>query len=171
MKRGLTIFSMILAFLLGCGGGGSSAPIGPAEVRLELSPNKIDSGDVTTVTVSVSDVETQGVALKIRYPEALGLVRNSSKLFVNGESRSFTPTENVVASGIRYLVYYIKPSTFAGERGGEVRIQLEGQSEVVAGLVEVDVDLDNPNIRNSQEFDVNNPQFTPVTDATIDVLG
>lgn len=171
MKRGLTIFSMVLPFLLGCGGGGSSGPVGPAEVRLELSPNKIDSGDVTSVTVSISDVDAQGVALKIRYPEALGLVRNSSKLFVNGESRSFTPTENVAASGIRYLVYFIKPSSFAGESGGEVRIQLEGQATVTAGLVEVDVDLDNPNIRNSEEFDVSNPQFTAVTDATIDVLG
>ncbi len=160
----------------GGGGGGSDSFVGAANVSLAVSPTQIDSGDRTEVAVTLSNVIEDGIALKIRFPDALTYVRSSALLLVGQKEVDITPKfKGVGEDSDRYLVFYLPQSLFRrsgqeyqGEEGTVV-LQLEGVDAVTDGLIEVDVDVDDPLQDNDAEFSVSNPEFDAEASSPISV--
>ncbi len=175
--RYLTLAAACLS-LPGCGGGGGgdSTFVGAADVSLAVSPSNIDSGDRTEVAITLGNVIEDGIALKIRFPDALKYVRSSALLVVGQKETDLTPKFNGTGTdNDRYLVFYISQAAFRrsgqeynGEEG-TVIVQLEGVESVTDGLVEVDPDVDDPLQTNDGEFTVETPEFDPEATADISV--
>jgi hypothetical protein len=166
--------------LSGCGGGGGSDDsdfVGAATVRITARPSEIDTGDQTKISTEVGNVSPDGIALKFRFPSGLRYVPNSASLEVNDDSTEFSPTVNQSASrnDDNYVVFFLTQSAFqqSGQdyngESGTFTFKLEGVSEVQNGLVEVDPDVDDPDIDNSTEFSVDSPEFSAEDEATIQV--
>lgn len=142
----------------GGGGGGSSSPEA-AEVSVSASPSKIDSGDRTTVTVNIDSINPLGAMIKIRFPSGLAYVKNSSVLFVDGKLKDASPAFNKTADTDSYLVYFFSRSTIGENQSGRLELTLTGKSGVEDGHIEVDADVNDPNVADSKEFDAANPKF------------
>lgn len=150
--------------------------MGAANVGLSVSPSHIDSGDRTEVAITLSNVIKDGLALKVRFPDALKYVRSSALLLIGDKEIDITPKFNGPGQDSdRYLVFYISQSAFRkngqdynGE-SGTVVLQLEGIESVTDGMVEVDPDVDDPLQPNDSEFNVEAPQFDAEATAPISV--
>lgn len=168
--------------LTGCGGGGggsdSSTFSGAATVSLDLTPSTIDSGDETLVKAWVGDVHQSGIALKFRFPSGLRYVPESATLTVGEKEVDIKPRNNVLTTDEKstYLVFFISQRLFrqpSQEYNGEpglVQLRLVGKSLVNEGLVEVDADVNNPDVPDPVEFNVSKPEFTAVDQRTITVI-
>ncbi len=182
--RSISVASLILTSVLalvscGFGGGGgggngdsnSEDSLNPGRFTLFVSPSSIDTGDRTRVRLVLSDISSEGAILKIRFPENLDYIRNSSKLDINGTESDFAP--NVVASsgGLTYVVYFITKDSLGAVNAGELSFVLRGSGAVLDGAIEADIDLDDPALRPSQKFSVANPLFETQQDQNIDVMG
>lgn len=182
-------FSVILTaslaattFLTACGGGGgggdTSTFSGAASVSIDLTPSTIDSGDETLVKVWVGDVHSSGIALKLKYPSGLGYVFQSATLTVGEKEIDIKPRNNVLTADEKsaYLVFYLSQRLFrqdSEEYQGEpglVQLRLEGKSLVTNGLVEVDADVDDPDVADSIEFNVSKPEFVATDQQSITVV-
>lgn len=145
----LLVLSTLLA---GCGGGGSDGGDGQfqaANVGVSVSPSSIDTGDRTEVRVSVSEVTTDGIILKIRFPAELSYVLGSSFLKVDNREegdRDITPAYYVPgeAGGATFLVFTFTLTDFGANNSGEVVFQLRGDeaTEDESSLAAVEVDAD-----------------------------
>lgn len=171
----LIVLSTILgsvSFLTGCGGGGGGGDsfIGAAEVRVTVSPNKIDTGDRSQVRVTIREVHENGIALKVRYPVGLEYVRDSAILQVGSSKIDSGPLNNVAPGDEVYLVFYFSPDLFKKSNEGELYFELEATSEVVDGQIEVDADVDDPDVDNDDEFDATLPEFLSESSASIAVV-
>lgn len=164
--------------LSGCSGGGGSSDsfVGAAEVGLSVSPSEIDSGDRTEIAATLANVIEDGIALKLRFPDALKYVRSSALLLVGEKEVDLTPKFNGTdEDNNRYLVFYMPQSLFRqsgqayeGEEATVV-LQLEGVEAVTDGLIEIDVDVDDPLQSNDGEFAVEAPEFDPAASSPISV--
>lgn len=153
--------ALVMLTLISCGGGGGGGDdfIGAAVVELEASPTIIDTADRMLVKARLSEVNENGVALKFRFPPGLSYVNSSSSLTADEKALDISPTVNQEEGNFRFLVYYIKQSSFGPDKRGTVEFLLEGVSRVIQGELQVDVDVDNPLISNDKEFDSKNPDF------------
>lgn len=187
MKQGLSshlscVALFIVSHLLGCGGGGggggSDAFYGAANVTVRATPSKIDSGDRTQVSMELSDVHKNGIAVKIRFPSGLVYVPGSSFLEVGAKEIDVDPTIITTDEGqdLSYVIIYLSQDQFrrsSQEYNGEsgtLRIELVGRKAVVDGEIEVDPDVDDPAVDNSVEFDVTSPNFVAEGSASINVV-
>lgn len=164
----------ILAIVLsGCGGGGGGGGgyVGAALVSIDASPTRIDPGDRTELTINLSEVDDNGIALKIRFPIALKYVSDSTTLEVDGldDPISLTPNITTRADDFRYVVYFMRRSRFGESNQATMKLQLEGVEEASDVVVGVDPDVDDPNISNGAEFDASNPEFGAEDQVTIQV--
>lgn len=178
----LTILTIVLGALAGCGGGSgdgaSSDFVGAARVSVKCSPKEIDSGDRTQVSVTLSQVHENGVAVKMRFPVGLRYVPSSSYLMVGEREIDVSPTVNATseAEDARYVVFYLTQEQFSRPNqdyngdSGVLLVQLEGQKTVTDGEIEVDPDVDDPAEDNSTEFDINSPEFISEASASISVI-
>jgi hypothetical protein len=181
----LALTSSVAALLLssptGCGtggGGGDGDFVGAATVTISASPNRIDTGDQTLVSTRISEINDRGIALKFKFPSGLRYVPKSASLDAGGEEKEIDPTFQATSSreNDNYLVFFLTQSQFqpAGRdyngESGTLTIRLEGTSSVRDGFVEIDPDVDDPDIENSSEFDVNEPEFTAEDAASIEVM-
>jgi hypothetical protein len=177
----MTLSVITLATLTGCGGGGGGGGdsfFGAANVSVRATPSRIDSGDRTQVTMELSDVHENGIAVKIRFPAGLRYVQASSFLMVDEKEIDVTPTINqtVESEDLTYLVFYLSQAQFrrsSREYNGEpgtLIIQLEGRKAVLDGEIEVDPDVDDPDEDNQVEFDITNPEFVSEGSASIEVI-
>jgi hypothetical protein len=162
----------------GGGGGGGDAFYGAANVNVNTTPSRIDSGDRTQVSMELSDVHENGIAVKIRVPSGLRYVTASSFLLIDEKEIDVTPKviETIEAEELTYVVFYLTQAQFRrssqqynGESGTLI-IQLEGRRAVIDGEIEVDPDVDDPNEDNQVEFDINNPEFVAEGSASIQVV-
>lgn len=178
--RSATVFmAFVLAIMLGtsfsgCGGGGGGGDdtfIGAALVAVTSAPSEIDAGDRTQVTVDISQVHPDGIALKLRFPDGLRYVLDSSTLIINENKVDASPTVNLSKDGFVYLVYYFSKARFGEKAEGQLQIELEGVTGVSDGEIEVDADVDDPLIPNSSEFSIDNPEFQTQDAAQIKVRG
>lgn len=182
--RSISVASLILTSVLalvscGFGGGGgggngdsnSEDSLNPGRFTLFVSPSSIDTGDRTRVRLVLSDISSEGAILKIRFPENLDYIRNSSKLDIDGTESDLAP--NVVASsgGLTYVVYFITKDSLGAANAGELSFVLRGSGAILDGAIEADIDLDDPALRPSQKFSVANPLFETQQDQNIDVMG
>jgi hypothetical protein len=149
--------------LIGCGGGGGGGSddtfSGAALVAISSTPSEIDAGDRTKLVIDISQVHPDGIALKLRFPDGLRYVANSSVVVVNDNESDSGPAVNVSKDGYVYLVYYFTKARFGENSSGELQIELEGVTGISDGDIEVDADVDDPLISNSSEFSVDNPEF------------
>ena len=156
---------LLAAFIVGCGIGPSngddtdSGEGDPAQVSLRVNPRVIDSGDRIKVAIDIYAIEDPEIAVKIRIPVALSYVVDSSTLTVDNVIYDAGPLDNESDSNYTYLVYYLDEDNFALSDQGLLELTLKGESNIANGKVAVDIDLDDPEISNSQEFDIANPQF------------
>ena len=178
-----SLFTSILALtitLSACGGGGGDDEdfVGAATVTLIVQPSQIDSGDRAQVTSRLGDVHETGIGVKFRYPTGLKYVAGSAFLKVGNKEYDITPAVNVESNedDAQYLVFYLAQKLFQSGsqeyngQQGTLTFQVVGRSEVEDGLVEVDPDVDDPEIDNSVEFDLANPEFVAEDDAPISVV-
>lgn len=176
----ILIASLSTTIMCGCGGGGgddSSDFSGAANVSMSVNPSTLDSGDRALVSVEVSDVHANGIALKFRYPNGLAYVPKSGALFVDEKKVTIKPVVTAVSADEAsvYLVYYLPQKLFrrasqqyAGEPG-TVEFQLVGKTAVNDGLIEVDADVDDPTVSNTTEFNISKPEFLAEDQQSISV--
>jgi len=177
----VSLTSILSLVAVGCGGGGGGGAdefVGAARVSVRCSPKKIDSGDRTQVSITLSQVHESGIAVKIRFPTVLNYVTGSSFLVVNEKETEVSPTVKATSDteDVKYVVFYLTQDQFSRssqEYNGEpgtLRIQLEGQKTVTDGEIEIDPDVDDPAEDNSIEFDINSPEFISEASASITVI-
>ena len=161
----------ISIFLASCGGGGSSSFIGAANVRIETSPNSIDTGDRTKTEITISDVNSNGIILKIFFPSGLSYVSDSSFLKVDDNNIDISPTFNESGTGGNYLVYFLSQEIFNNDGSGKLSVEFEASSKFNDRKIEVDADVNDPLIEDGSEFDSDNPEFASESSASIEVTG
>ena len=178
-KNSLIAFSLVAA--IGCGGGGGGGAdefVGAARVSVRCSPQNIDSGDRTQVSITLSQVHENGIAVKVRFPVGLKYVPSSSFLKVGERELDASPAVNATSETeeMNYVVFYLTQGQFsrttqeyAGE-AGTLLIQLEGRKTVTDGEIEVDPDVDDAAEDNSTEFDITSPEFISEASASISVV-
>src|SRR4051812_16568211 len=104
-----------LVLLSGCGeggGGGGDEFIGAAEVNVRSSPSEIDTGDRTKVEVLVREVADDGIILKVRFPDGLLYVPDSSQMIVDGKKDEvrISPQSVSTSNNDTFVVYFIPQS-------------------------------------------------------------
>lgn len=154
----------------GGGGGGGSSDDLAARVYLSVSPGVLDTGDRTTVTVLIEQVNDDGAAIKIRFPVGLKYILASSELEIDGDDRDIAPTANVSDENNSYLVYYLRKG-LVGDGRAMLSFKLLGVDKVTKGQIEVDADLDDPAIDNQDEFSIENPLFAAEDGDGVEVKG
>ena len=178
----LVASSLLATSLSGCGGGGGSDSdssfSGAASVSLDLSPSSIDTGDRTLVQLWVGDVHDNGVAIKLRYPSGLSYVTGTAKVVVDEDEVSIKPTVNVRTAdrSTTYLVFFVPQKLFRESdepyqgQARLIQLQLVGKTLVQEGLVEVDVDVNDARVADTEEFTVAKPEFVAADQQSITVL-
>ena len=160
MLKNFVLALGVFCSLCSCGGGGSSDFVGAAVLSVEVQPNTISPGDHMQVQIGISDVHQNGIVLKVRFPDGLVYVPDSSVLEVDGSERDAAPDVNTSDGRDVYLVYYVQQKFF-GEEGqdhGTLTLELRGV-DTADGEVEVDADVIDSSISGGASFDVNNPNF------------
>lgn len=158
---------------VGCGSSSDSSVFGAAYVRVSADPNDIDVGDTTLVTVRVENIKENGILLKIRVPEVLGYVPRSGSIEVKGEDVARDPDVIDVDPDTRrrYLVFFLSPDELEDDLNTTVALELEGLSRLSAGEIEVDPDVNSPDVPDDTEFSVDDPQFDAEDETEITVRG
>ena len=173
-----TVYALIIsilsvALLTGCGGGGGGGDdfIGAARLGVSLNPSVIDTGDHVKVSVHVSNVHEDGIALKVRYASGLNYVLGTAFLSVDEHEIDVGPKVNAVSTAdeYTYLVFYFTQSMFGEDEEGTLEFELEGTGEILDGRLEVDADVDDPLIDNDTEFNIEAPEFLAEDEAKIEV--
>jgi hypothetical protein len=161
IKLFFLFLSLNLASCGGGGGGGGGDFLGAARVFIEARPVRIDTGDRMQVSIDISQIHPDGILLKIKFPVGLRYVQSSSNFTTNQETFDATPIFNVRDEEIRYLVYAVKRSSFGEREKGKLNLELQGVSVTESGEIQVDPDVDNPLVPNSEEFSASDPDFSP----------
>jgi hypothetical protein len=169
----LTTTASITGSITGCGSGGSdsSAFGGTAFVSVSASPNLIDVGDQTFVKIEVGDISNESFFLKVRFPPSLSYIAGTSFIEVDGKDVRRDPERIFYNEDERknYLIYFLEKAEIDNEKDTRVTLNLVGEERLSSGKIEVDPDIDNPNIPNNEEFDPANPQFGAETETDIEV--
>ena len=148
----------------GGGGGGDDQELSPAQASLSAVPQTIDSGDRMRVEVKLSEIDGDGILLKLQFPTALHFVSSSAELSVDGDDVPVTPafviTTGNPGSEKNYLVFDLSHDAFGNEHSAQLSIILEGRGEVAKeSVVAVDPDFNDPKMTTSQKFSALAPQF------------
>ena len=173
IRQCITLILASTTALISCGGGGGGGDgefIGAAQVSMQVSPQRIDSGDRSEVKIDISQVHKNGIALKVRFPKGLDYVSASSFLEVDQSDIDVNPTVNQEKESAVYLVYYISPEILGKDETGTLFFEIEGKADIEDGAIEVDPDVDDPAIDNAVEFSIEEPQFGAEEEASIEVV-
>lgn len=161
----ISIFTLLVFTITSCGGGGGGSSNdfqGAARVFISASPIRIDTGDRMQVSIDISEIHPDGILLKIKFPTGLRYVPASSFFKIDNFTGDASPLANEIGDGNnRFLVYSVKPSSFGEREQGKLHFEIQGIAEVESGQIQVDPDVDNPLISNSEEFNVDSPDFSP----------
>lgn len=147
-------------FLSACGGGGGGSSAGPAQVHLSIDHTKIDAGDTMSIEIEISDVNDDGIMLKIRTPLGLDYVTDSGYLVVEEIPLNFDPTFYKADEQYNYLVYFITRNLFGEDNYGRFTVVFKGTAAIAAGTVDVDTDVIETATPYSKQFDIKNPLFS-----------
>ena len=150
------------ACLTACGGGGGGGGdfVGAADVWIGANPTSIDTGDRLQITLHLSNVVEDGIAVKLRYPVGLSYVPDSARLTVDGNDIDLNPQNNTPVEGVVYLVFYLSQAIFGENNRGELVVELEGIDTIRDGEISVDADVNDPAVDDALEFDPENPEFS-----------
>lgn len=161
MKR--SFFLLVFLVFVACSSSGSGGVSGPAEADIDVTPFRIDTGDKTTVTVLLRNLESEPVIVKVSVPVELFYVTDSAFIVEDGVLIDTGPIEN--SDG--FLGFFFYPSDYSRDGTLELIFEIEAASDLALGSVGVDVDFNDPDISDRTEFDTTAPQFT--AQATDDV--
>lgn len=167
---GVTLFG----FLSGCGGGGggeSDNPAKAADVTVSADPRSIDSGDRTLVTIYVSDVNQLGILLKVRFPKEMEYVKHSATMEVDGVSHEVKADFDAADDSNTYVVFILDRYQFGDNNQGIVTLQGQATAKSTTPLIEVDPDINDPLVKDKDEFDVTNPEFAAEDSVAIEIAG
>ncbi len=168
---------LVLSILTSCGGGGGGgggesvdpAPKG-ALVSMARSPERIKIGDRIQVRVYLDDINSAGLILKIRYPDALSYVRETSVLSTGDASIIFGPvTGQATRGGYSYIFYSFQRGTFGNDNHGELVFQLRGIETLDEGKISIDPDIRDTSKDPIDEFSAKNPLFGTEAEASVQV--
>jgi hypothetical protein len=163
----------LLPTLFGCGGGGGGGGfIGAALVSVDASPRKVDPGKRVQVRVQVNEVHRDGVFLKIRYPSGFSYAVGTAILTEGSDKRTIQPAYNLLSSAEDevYLVFNTPRPYFGADNQGELVLELNAESEVRSGKIEIDADVNDPTVPDDKEFKVANPEFDPQDSVDVTVV-
>ena len=169
VHKSVIAIGFISLFLVSCGGGGGGGIVGAANISLTVEPRSLDTGDHAQVDVEISEVNDDGIALKIKYPKGLSYFPDSAFLDVGDNRRNLTPTNNVTVDDDIYLVFYLSKSWFGDGNHGTLTLQLVAEDSVPNGTVQVDADVNDPAVSDATEFDSHNPAFTEQYEVDVEV--
>ncbi len=141
--RCLVPFALVI--LLGCGGGGGGDSfVGAGNITIKVSPNEVDTGDRTLVTVTFDELHPDGVAIKLRYPSGLNYIPDTSFWKIGGEELDASPFVEVSAdiSQSLYLVYFLDRSILGEKNSGSLTFELRAVDQTSENSeIEADVDV------------------------------
>lgn len=175
-KSGLAVVLglLVITCIIGCGSGSGGDDeedfIGAAIISIRTSPTEVDTGDRTESTIDISEVDTNGIFLKVRFPEALAYVLNSAKIKVDNVETPFPPSISTTIENENYLVFMMARSDIGDDNEATLTLQLEGVEAIEDALIEIDADIDDPLVDNSVEFDPDNPEFGAEDGADVTVI-
>jgi hypothetical protein len=166
------------ALIASCGGGGggsssdSDSPNDPGDVSLNVETSQMDTGDNTRVTAEIQNINASGVILKFHYPTALKYVSGSAVLFSGqDEEVQIQPVDEAVLKKQRYLVFFLYPSSAINDSYVSISFDLKAIKSNPDAYVEVDLDNNDPAIRDSQEFNPENPRFSALEKWDVEIVG
>ncbi|MCB0335349.1 MAG: hypothetical protein KDD62_03565 [Bdellovibrionales bacterium] len=181
-KLALVLFLFIQCF--GCGGGdapdrpklpgeggdSSSNQGNAAEISIDASPRRFDSGDITTVNVRLTKVQSNFM-LKLRTHESFRYIEESAVLLPdNAPLVSFPyPVRVAFSHGYYYIVIDVNDYTRFGESvSGYISIQLRGRQKITS---KISVDIDRKAASDPEEgfFDPASPNFSNLADVEVEV--
>ncbi len=169
------LFAGVLLFsLVSCGGGGggseSGSDTGIAQMSLKVDPTSIDSGDFMEIAISLNDIIENEFILKIRYPRALTYQTDSAYLeFEEGPVIAIDPKNNQRTTDHEYNVFFLNRERFGARARGTLKLLVKGATALEDGAVEADLDLNDPDVTDSREFNIDNPLFTAVVAVGVEV--
>ena len=155
----------------GGGGGGSDTFVGAAIVNIDSVPRETDPGKRVQVTARINEVHPDGIFLKLRYPDGFSYATGTASFSAQDSDRKLTPQFNQTdeVEGTTYLVFNLTRALFTEENEGTLVLELNSDSEVRSGKIELDADVNDPTIADLQEFSVENPEFNEQDEITITV--
>ncbi|MCB0319564.1 MAG: hypothetical protein KDD60_01480 [Bdellovibrionales bacterium] len=155
----------------GGGGGGDDGFAGSGRIGVSVEPGNIDVGDRTRVRVDIFDVNEDGIIIKVLVPDALEYVEETGVLEVDGDDTELEP--DVLAPGDdddQYIVFFLSEDLFNSDGHGVLEFEMQAMNSINNGEISVDIDVDNPAIKNPGEFDPSNPQFQEEDSASIQIV-
>jgi hypothetical protein len=166
----ICFLTIIILIAVSCGSSNDGF-FGTAFVKVNADPTVIDVGDASFVTIDVDDVDDDNFFLKVRFPTGVQYLEGSSTIRVQGSDSERNPdlVFTSVDSNHNYLVYFLSRAEFGDSDGSRVTFDLVGFDRISKGLIEVDADIDDPNIDNNAEFDQNEPKFDAEASTEIQV--
>lgn len=169
----LTITTLLFLFLPGCGGGGGGTSGNPGNVQIEVSPNRIDTGDRMLIRVHINSLEffeNEFVVVKVRCPSGLSYVQDSTVVQTHNASENFTAQWSSLERNVDesvYVVTTLAENNLHGATSLEVSFYMEGQYAVSSGACAADIDHSNP---DEPRFDVNDPKFSSLSQMDVRVI-
>jgi hypothetical protein len=159
----------------GGGGGGGSEAEGnyPGYTEFHVERDSLDSGDLTDVTVTVFDINRNGVFLKFHYPSSLAY-RSGSAIMHTGDADSWTTTSPFDATSTgsdKYLVFTVFPPPDDQTNRVSIGFTLRAVSGDPSAYVEVELDNNDPALPDNEEFNDSYPQFSSDDRWNISIAG
>ena len=166
---------LLCAGLIGCGGGGGgSSPDSAGSIGLSLSRSRIDSGEVVTVVVTISQLNSLGGIVKLRFPTGLQYVSGTSFLRVSRSGETVLldtgPARNRTRDESVFLAYFVDEEDLGDDGRAQLELLLKGNGEVEDGTVVVDIDINDPDIDDDSEFRARDPEITAEASAASEVV-
>lgn len=164
-----------IGFLSACGGGGGGGgndaeSSGAAQLALQSEPRNVDTGSRVEVRIGIADVATDGVMLKVRFSPQLSFVPGSTQFTADGNTRTIIPTITTgAAGGYKYLVYFLSRQMFTDDNYADIDLSLRADQVSNDAVIQVDADYPDPVVPDYNEFNPNDPQFTPVSETYVDI--
>jgi hypothetical protein len=87
------------------------------------------------------------------------------------DQRPITPSFEASGDGFRYVVFFLSNDDIRYGDYSSLELNLKASEADPNALVAVDLDINDPNIPDSQEFDVKRPQFVAIEELGLEIRG
>lgn len=155
MNKNITAIIFVLClfstcFWAACGSSSSSEEESdPAQLSIDISPDVIDTGDRAGVRIAISNWEYPVVTLKVRMPNVISYILDSS-LFNNEDTvYEVDPSLSFTNGDYNYLVYYLDRFELGATQRGILSFRITADENITAGHIGVDVDFYEPESSSS----------------------
>lgn len=149
----------------GGGGGGGSGEDNdgnyPGYTDFQVERDYLDSGDLTDITLTVYDINSDGIFVKFHYPPALRYMGGSSMTY-SGDSEAWVGTEpfdSATTSSGKYLVFRVSRPPEDQTNRVAIGFTMRATGGDPSAYIEVDLDNNDPTIPDNIEFNSKDPQF------------